>query len=99
VTTQNGAKDLIGSNPNLIYPFYELELKDVPKENLKDISYNTYNYTVQRGESLRSIAAKEYGNPEGWLLILQDNKDVLGNRYSIIPPGTVLKLRDNLQNK
>jgi nucleoid-associated protein YgaU len=85
----------IGANPNLIYPFHEFLLKK-PKETAKDLEYDFYDYTVKSGESLWSIAGKEYNNSYAWIIILRDNADVLGANLQKISAGTILKLRTNL---
>lgn len=92
-------RDMIGDNPNLIYPFHELLLRQVPVENINKLDYEYYNYEVGQNESLWKIAAKEYGNPYAWIVIYKDNKNILGERAQNIEPGTVLKLRSELFNK
>lgn len=92
-------RDLIGDNPNLIYPFHELLLKQVPIENTNELEYDFYNYEIGSNETLWSIAAEEYGNPYAWIVIYRDNKDILGEEMENLEPGTVIKLRDKLFNK
>lgn len=92
-------REMIGDNPNLIYPFHELHLKQVPVDNTNKLKYNFYNYEVGQNETLWSIAAKEYNNPYSWIVIYRDNKDVLGNKCQKLKAGTVLKLRSKLFNK
>jgi LysM repeat protein len=45
--------------PHVVHPV-------VPKKN-------TYTYTVQINDSLSSIAAKVYGNPNDWQMIYNEN--------------------------
>jgi len=85
----------IGDNPNRIYPYQEYDLKK-PRELAKPVKYDLYDYVVNEGESLWSIANKEYGNNYSWVVILRDNFDLLGNNYDILEPGMVLKLRTRL---
>lgn len=85
----------IGDNPNRIYPYQEYDLKK-PRELAKPVTYDLYNYVVNEGESLWSIANKEYGNNYSWVVILRDNFDLLGNNYDVLEPGMVLKLRTRL---
>lgn len=92
-------KESIGSNPNLIYPYYQLNLQNVSPEQFEGLKYTLYEYEVKAGETLRSIAAREYGSSYAWVVIFRDNQDVLGDSYNAPAPGTVIKLRDNLFNK
>ncbi|MCF7886505.1 MAG: outer membrane beta-barrel protein [Candidatus Marinimicrobia bacterium] len=92
-------RDMIGDNPNLIYPFHELLLKNVPVDNANELEYEFYNYEVKKGETLWSVAAKEYGNPYAWIVIYRDNKNVLGDKCQNLKEGTILKLRNQIFNK
>lgn len=85
----------IGDNPDIIFPFQEYDLKK-PREVAKPVKYDLYDYTVAQGETLWSIAEKEYGNNYAWVVILRDNYDKLGNEYNTLKPGTVLQLRTKL---
>lgn len=88
-------RDKIGDNPDLIYPFNEFLLKK-PRETARPVEYEFYDYEVKPGETLWSIAGKEYGNNYAWIVILHDNADVLNFDLEKLPPGTVLKLRTKL---
>ncbi len=92
-------KSEVGSNPDLIYPFYPLKLKDVPVGNIPELNYSFYEYEVKGGETLDDIAAKEYGNPYAWVIIIRDNVDVLGDRYTVPTTGTIIKLRTKVFNE
>ncbi|MCF7741444.1 MAG: outer membrane beta-barrel protein [Candidatus Marinimicrobia bacterium] len=94
----NWNREIIGDNPDVIYPFNELELKKVPAENANKLEYEFYNYEVGNGETLWSIAAQEYGNPYSWIVIYRDNKEILDKNQQKVRPGTVLKLRSKLFN-
>jgi len=87
--------DKIGDNPDLIYPFNEFLLKK-PKDKANPVEYDFYDYVVKSGESLWSIAEKEYGNNYAWIVILHDNADKLDFDLRKLQPGTVLKLRTKL---
>jgi len=87
----------IGDNPNLIYPYKELDLKK-PREEAKEIEYELVDYTVKQGETLWSIAKDEYGNNYAWIVILRDNYDLIGTNPDSVDPGTILKLRTKLLN-
>lgn len=88
-------REMIGEDPDLIYPFEELSLKkesSVAEE--KVVEY--VDYTVEEGENLWCISKKLYGNSYAWIVILRDNLDILGNDYNSITPGMVLKIRSEL---
>ena len=87
----------IGDNPNLIYPYKELDLKKL-REEAKEIEYELVDYTVKQGETLWSIAKDEYGNNYAWIVILRDNYDLIGTNPDSVDPGTILKLRTKLLN-
>lgn len=53
---------------------------------------STVPYTVQRGDSLWSIAADHLGSGTHYLEIAQLNADVLRGRPGFLTPGTVLRL-------
>ena len=87
--------DVIGDNPDLIYPFEELSLKkDAADAEEAVCEYEAY--TVKEGETLWCISKKLYGNSYAWIVILRDNMEVLGNDYNSIQPGMVLKVRTEL---
>ncbi|MGC9512279.1 MAG: LysM peptidoglycan-binding domain-containing protein [Fidelibacterota bacterium] len=85
----------IGDNPDVIFPYQEYDLKK-PREVAKPVKYDLYDYTVAQGETLWSIAEKEYGNNYAWVVILRDNYNKLGDDYDTLEPGTVLQLRTKL---
>ena len=53
-----------------------------------------YNYTVQRGDTLQSIARRAYGNSSqpAWKAIHNANKNVIGDDPNWIRPGQVLRI-------
>lgn len=88
-------REAIGDNPDLIYPYKELDLQK-PREEAEEVSYELVDYTVKQGETLWSIAKSEYGNNLSWIVILRDNYDAIGDNQDAIAPGTILKLRTKL---
>jgi len=52
---------------------------------------NAFDYHVSRGESLSSIAARVYGDPQMWRHIYRDNADRIADP-NLIFPGQVLTL-------
>ena len=88
--------EVIGDDPDLIYPFEELSLKKdaADVEEAAVCEYETY--TVQEGESLWCISKKLYGNSYAWIVLLRDNMETLGNDYNSITVGMVLKVRTEI---
>ena len=76
-------KQVIGSNPNVIYPGQVLY---IPATSPTPGS----NYTVQSGDTLSSIAQRAYGNSNQWQVIYDANKQVIGSNPNLIYPGQVL---------
>lgn len=87
-------KELVGDNPDLIYPYDELSLMKNGSEVGKEIEFE--DYTVKEGQTLWCIAKKIYGNSYAWIVLLRDNMEVLGDDYNSLTPGTVLKVRTEL---
>lgn len=87
--------NMIGENPNLIYPYRELLLKK-PIEYANKTEFSFYDYTVRPNDTLWSIAKNEYGNNLAWIVILRDNYDTLGESYDKLEADTILKLRTKL---
>lgn len=57
-------------------------------------------YTVQKGDTLWSIAGAVLGDCYRWKEIFETNKNILKNRPDFITEGMVLRiLRDNGQKK
>lgn len=91
----NWNRNMIGDNPNLIYPYRELSLLK-PVEYAVQVEYEYYNYTVKKDDTLWSIAKNEYGNNLSWIVILRDNYDAISDNYDTLTENTVLKLRTKL---
>lgn len=87
--------DMIGENPDLIYPYRELSLLK-PVEYAVQTEYEFYNYTVKKDDTLWSIAKQEYDNNLAWIVILRDNYDTISDDYNNLEESTVLKLRTKL---
>ncbi|MFC1484105.1 LysM peptidoglycan-binding domain-containing protein [Candidatus Neomarinimicrobiota bacterium] len=88
-------REKIGDNPNLIYPYRELDLYK-PEEEHSDWSYDYLVHVIEPGESLWSIAGDEYGDALAWIVIFWDNEDVLGANGGRLKPGMELRIRTNL---
>lgn len=86
-------KELVGNDPDLIYPYDELNLL---KENplVEEVTFE--DYTVKEGQSLWTIAKDLYGNSYAWVVLLRDNMEVVGEDYDVLTAGTVLKVRTEL---
>ncbi len=88
--------EIIGDDPDLIYPFEELSLKKDAADVEEVAVYEYETYTVQEGESLWCISKKLYGNSYAWIVLLRDNMETLGNDYDSITAGMVLKVRTKI---
>ncbi|RMZ49695.1 LysM peptidoglycan-binding domain-containing protein [Candidatus Marinimicrobia bacterium PRS2] len=82
-------------NPNFIYPYRELDLKK-PAENAIEWAYDSYNHVVENGETLWTIAQKEYGDELAWVVLFWDNEDLLNSRDGKLIAGMQLKIRSEL---
>ena len=72
---------------------------------MAQLSRNDYfEYTVQKDATLRNISALEdvYGDPNLEAILYEANRDIVEDRTSIVPAGTVLKVmrlnKDNVEN-
>ena len=88
--------EVIGDDPDLIYPFEELSLKKDAADVTEEAVCEYESYTVQEGENLWCISKKLYGNSYAWIVLLRDNMETLGNDYNSITPGMVLKVRTKI---
>ena len=88
--------EVVGDDPDLIYPFEELSLKKDAADVTGDTVCEYESYTVQKGDNLWSISKKLYGNSYAWIVLLRDNMETLGNDYNSITAGMVLKVRTEI---
>lgn len=88
-------REKIGDNPNLIYPYHELDLFK-PEEEISEWNYDYLVHVIEPGESLWSIAGDEYGDELAWIVIFWDNEDVLGANGGRLKPGMELRIRTDL---
>jgi len=89
----NTNTDVIGEDPNKIYPYHTIYLDDLEKTGS---TFVTITLMVQQGESLWSIAEKVYGDPLAWSILLEDNQAILAENGNLIMPGTIIKIRSKL---
>ncbi len=87
--------DRIGEDPNLIYPYNELELFK-PEGAIETVEYDYIIHTVVMGETLWSIAGQEYGDELAWIILFWDNEDVLSTVQGLLKPGMELRVRTRL---
>lgn len=90
-----GNRELIGEDPNYILPYHEIDLFK-PEDQIVRVEYDFTIHTVQSGESLWSIAEKEYGHVHAWIVILWDNDALLSSDGSRLQPGMELSIRTRL---
>jgi nucleoid-associated protein YgaU len=88
-------KETIGSNPDRIQPGMELELPDDEEDEddeEEDDEEEVWVYTVEKGDTLSSIAENELGDADRWEEIYELNRDVIGSNPNLIKPGMELEL-------
>ena len=86
---------IIGLTPGLIYPYSVLYLKPKLGEILnQEIEY--FDYKVNDGESLWTIAEKIYGNPYMWMVLFIDNKTNMKMNKDSLNIGDILIIRTSL---
>lgn len=88
-------KEMIGDNPDLIYPYRFLKLLKAAAV-AKDCQVEFYDYTIQEGDTPWNIAGKVFGDELAWIIIYMDNQDLVDRNGGIIYPGMVFQLRKNL---
>ena len=91
----NWNRERIGDNPNLIYPYHELELRK-PTDQIVEWEYDYTLHIVQSGETLWSIAGQAYGDQIAWIVIFWDNEETLKSNAGWLKPGMELRLRTEL---
>ncbi|MGE5708477.1 MAG: N-acetylmuramoyl-L-alanine amidase, partial [Bacteroidota bacterium] len=89
-------KDVIGGDPNRIFPGTQLKLPggasaSKPAES-KPAQSSGGNYTIQRDDTLWKIAKEQLGDGTRWKEVYELNKDVIGGDPNSIRPGTQIKL-------
>ena len=94
----NWNRKTIGSNPNLIFPYHELDLKK-PRESVVEWRYEHTIHTVVAGETLWTISKKEYGDEYAWIVLFWDNEKAIDQNDGVLYPGMKLKVRNELWPK
>jgi nucleoid-associated protein YgaU len=88
-------KEMIGDNPDLIYPYRFLQLLKAAAV-AKDCQVEFYEYTILEGDTPWNLAGKIFGDELAWIIIYMDNQDLIDRNGGIIYPGMVFQLRKNL---
>jgi nucleoid-associated protein YgaU len=88
-------RERIGDDPNLIYPYNELQLYK-PEDEVRIWDYDYLIHVVVSGETLWSAAGDEYGDAIAWIVIFWDNEDTLNSNAGRIKPGMELRIRTEL---
>ena len=92
--------DVIGNNPNLIYPNQVFNIPATPDPVSDGPAVGGYynpplkngQYMIVSGDTLSGIALRFYGNGNRWPAIYSANAGVIGGNPDLIYPGTVLTL-------
>lgn len=85
-------QNLIGQNPDLIYPGTTLQLPGGGSEIANAGTTSLTNYTVKPGDNLWDISHDMLGEGKNWGDIYNLNKDVIGANPSLIHPGQQLQI-------
>ncbi len=88
-------RERIGDNPNLIYPYHELELYK-PEAEIPKWDYDYIIHVVEPGETLWTIAGDEYNDEIAWITIFWDNEETLNSNAGRLKPGMELRIRTQL---
>lgn len=88
-------RERIGDNPNLIYPYNELELFK-PEEDVNVSGKVFTEHVVVSGENLWKIAVNEYGDGKAWNVLFWDNEELLSSNAGVLEVGMRLRIRTEL---
>ncbi len=88
-------RELIGDDPDLIYPYNELELRK-PENEITRWEYDYTIHVVEEGETLWSIAGMEYNDEIAWIVIFWDNEETLASNKNRLKAGMELRIRTEL---
>jgi nucleoid-associated protein YgaU len=82
-------------NPNLIYPYNELDLKK-PTAHAVEWEYEHYFYSVKMHDTLWTIAKEVYGDELAWVVLFWDNDALINENDGKLFPDMELKVRTQL---
>ena len=85
----------IGDDPNLIYPYRDLDLYK-PAAQIVEMPFDYIVHTVVSGENLWNIAGTEYKDERAWIVIFWDNEELLTLNDGLLKPGMDLRIRTRL---
>jgi nucleoid-associated protein YgaU len=85
-------QNLIGQNPDLIYPGTTLQLPGGAPEIASGGTTTMTNYIVKPGDNLWDISHDMLGKGSSWGDIYQANKDIIGADPGLIHPGQQLQV-------
>lgn len=85
-------KELLGSNPDLIYPGTNIDLPGQIGEIANQGGTTMSTYTVQPGDNLWNISRDHLGSGADWGQIYHANQDIIGSNPSLIHPGQELSI-------
>lgn len=89
-------RNVIGSNPNLIYPRQQFTIPGVASQpqtpQTPQTGRGSGTYVVQAGDTLEGIALRIYGKAGLWEAIYRANLGIIGANPNILLPGWRLTL-------
>jgi nucleoid-associated protein YgaU len=88
-------KEIIGGNPDKIFPYNFLSLKRKVSE-AKNCDIDYFQYEIQPGDTAWNLAQRVYGDELAWVVIYMDNSELISSNNGILQPGTFFKMRKNL---
>lgn len=98
-TIYNANREVVGSNPNLIYPDQRFAIPAAPTTPTTPTTPSSGSaakpgaaYTIVSGDTLTGIAFAAYGNANRWQDIYTANRAAVGSNPDLIFPGTVLSI-------
>ncbi len=86
-------KNVLGTNPNLIFKGTDLKLPGA-----ENVASGTNSYVVQPGDNLWNISRDHLGSGQNWHSIYDQNAQVIGSNPDLIHPGQNLAISNGGTN-
>ena len=82
---------ILNGTKELIYPYTIIKIKT---DQLFDSSIIYNDHIISYGETLWGISQDKLNDPYAWVLLYNDNKNILENGANILRPGMKIKIRE-----